>query len=496
MLNLVIHAMVYLGSTLMVYNIYGFVRFARNVQGNDDWGRDRRILYIPIILLVFFLLGYLIVGVLGNPDIVMAGILFGGSIFVSIMYHLLDRITKKIVENERLAAELMVAERSNEVKTEFLAMISHEMHTPMNVILGLDELALKDQGVPNQTREKLEKIGLSAQHLLGLINNILDLSQMESKTRALRQGEFSLSNAVSQVSVITQTLCEEKGLEYKLSVAEDAKDSCMGDEMRVKNVLLSILDNAVKFTDPPGAVSFSVEVESVTEGSQSLRFVIADTGIGMSPDFIPNMFDTFSQEDGSSTNRRGGSGLSMAVAKQTVEAMGGSIAVSSTKGVGSTFTVVVTMAVVQHEEAKPHPVEPKGTGVQSLEGKRVLIVEDQDANAEIVADLLELEGVESERAENGQVAVDMVKASDLEYYDAILMDLRMPVMDGLTATKQIRSLSREDAKTIPIIALTANAFQSDVQQSLDAGMNAHLAKPTDVDLMYRTLKEHMHEKIH
>ena len=494
MLGIVIYAMVYLGSALMVYNIYGFVKFARNVQGNDDWGRDKRILYIPIILLVFFLLGYLIVGVLGNPDIVMASILFFGSVFVSIMYHLLDRITKKIVENERLSAELMAAEKSNEAKTEFLATISHEMRTPMNVSLGLDKLALKDQGVPQQTREKLEKIGLSAQHLLGLINNILDLSEMESKTQALRQGEFSLRNAISQVSVIAQTLCEERGLTYDLSVADNARDCCIGDEMRLKNTLLSMLDNAVKFTDPPGTVSFSVEVESMQEDAQSLRFVVTDTGIGISPEFIPKMFNAFEQEDVGSTNQHGGSGLSMAVAKRSVEAMGGSISVNSAKGVGSTFTVVIPLAVVHHEKPEKPAARPQSTGVQSLEGKRVLIVEDQDANAEIVADLLELEGVESERAENGQIAVDMVKASDLEYYDAILMDLRMPIMDGLTATRQIRNLNRDDASTIPIIALTANAFQSDVQQSLDAGMNAHLAKPTDVDLMYKTLKEHMHEK--
>lgn len=492
MLDIMIHAMVYLGSALMVYNIYGFVSFARNVQKSEDWGRDRRILYVPIVLLVFFLLGYLFVGILGDPDIVMAGILFGGSIFVSIMYHLLNRITQKIMENERLAAELMAAEKSNQVKTEFLATISHEMRTPMNVILGLDELALKDPDVPTQTREKLEKIGLSAQHLLGLINNILDLNEIESHTMALKNGEFSVRGAITQVSVITQALCEEKGLEYKLSVDDSVLDTCMGDEMQLKQTLLSILDNAVKYTDAPGAVSFCTELVSVEEGIQTLSFCVADTGIGMSEEFLPQVFSMFAREDSGSTSRYGGSGLSLAVAKNAIEAMGGQIDVSSTKGVGSTFTVTVPLAVAK-KEPKPAGAEPVLTGVDSLEGKRVLIVEDQDANAEIVADLLELEGVKSERAENGQVAVDMVADSSTEYYDAILMDLRMPVMDGITATRCIRSLDREDASTIPIIALTANAFQSDVQQSLDAGMNAHLVKPTDVDLLYRTLKTYMYE---
>lgn len=484
--NLAIYGMVYLGSALMVYNIYGFIRFARYVRGLKSWGGKNRILQIPIVLLVLFLLGYLAVGVFGKPDLVVSLILFGGSIFVFVMYKLLNGITQQVVESELLEAKLMATEESGRAKSSFLASISHEMRTPMNVILGLDDVALKNPELGPQTREQLEKIGQSGRHLLGLINRILEMNQIETGTLTLKNEEFSLSGAIEQVNAIAHTLCEEKGLTYQTSISEDMRIRCVGDEVQLKQTLLSLLDNAVKYTEAPGTVSFSAECVSRDEKTRTLRFTVRDTGVGISEEFLPKVFDLFAQEDGSSTDRYGGSGLSLAVAKQVVELRGGTIGVESKKNEGSAFTVTVPLPYAGEER----PAKPSEAGEEaiSLAGRRILIVEDLPENAEIVADLLELEDAETEHAENGQIALDMFSASKSGYYDAVLMDLRMPVMDGLEATRRIRALNRADARLVPIIALTANAFESDVNASMEAGMNAHLAKPADADELYETLR--------
>ena len=482
MLKTIISCMVFCGTALMLYNIYGFIRFERYVRKQKAFEKNYSILYIPIALLILFLLGYIAVGAFGNPDLIVAAILFGGSIFVFIIYLLLERITQRILENEKLESKLMATEEASRAKTAFLASISHEMRTPMNVIMGLDSIALLDPSLTSETKQHLEKIGLSAKHLLGMINNILVMNNIESGKLEIQSETFSLADVVSQVSAITETLCSQKGLTYHSAVQPEAEGTYRGDFLQLKQVLLSILDNAVKYTDAPGTVSLDIGIDADGESVRTLRFAVSDTGIGIDKDFLPKVFEVFTQEDGSFTNRFGGSGLSMAVTKNTVELMGGTISVSSEKNVGSVFTITIPLEYIkeQQEETVPETV--------SLAGRRVLIVEDLPENAEIVQDLLELEDVQTEHAENGQVALEMFDQSPLDYYDAILMDLRMPVMDGLEATRHIRAMPRADAKTIPIIALTANAFESDVRNSLDAGMNAHLAKPTDADMLYETLK--------
>ena len=499
MLNMLIYSMVYLGSALMVYNIYGFVSFARYIRGRGRWETQNSILYVPIVLLVLFLMGYLAVGIFGKPDLLVAGILFGGSIFVYLMYRFLNRITQRILENERLEAELMAAERSNEAKTTFLASISHEMRTPINVILGLDKLALQDETLGDQTRERLEKIGLSTQHLLGLINNILEINRMEAGELVHTFEQVSLrADVLDQVNALIGTLCEQKGLEFVSSVDDAVFDSVMCDPTQLKQVLLSMLDNAIKYTDAPGRVSFLVGIapsgeDAVKEQHQAVQFVVSDTGVGMDEEFLGRLFNVFEREDASSTNRHGGSGLSLAVTKSFVDGMGGTICAQSAKNEGSTFTVVIPLEMVPQEEVVAQE-EPQVE--VSLEGCHILIVEDIPDNAEIVADLLELEGATSDHAQNGEVAVSMFSQSAENYYDAVLMDLRMPVMDGLEATREIRALERSDAKTVPIIALTANAFAEDVKNTADAGMDVHLAKPIDVDLMYETLKQRIFESRH
>ena len=490
MLNYAIYIMIYLGALLMVFNIYGFIRFARFVKGLKMWGGRNAVLYVPIVLLVLFLVGYLMVGFFGSPSLTVAAILFGGSIFVFVMYWLLSGVTQRILSGEKLEAKLMAAEESDRAKTEFLANVSHEMRTPMNVILGLADLELKSPDLGDRTRQRLEKIGKSGKHLLGLINNVLDMNRMENGTMTLMPNEFCLEDSLGQVSAIIQTLCEEKGLEYTCGkIPPSAQGRYSADELQLKSVLISILENAVKYTDAGGSVGVQVDCIGQQDHVRTLCFKVSDTGVGISEEFLPRIFDTFAKEDASFTDKYGGGGLSLARAKSVIELMGGTIGAESTKGKGSVFTVTVPMTVVSETCCCETPGLPEEE--VSLAGRRVLIVEDVPENAEIVQDLLELEDVETEHAENGKVGLDMFAASPPGFYDAVLMDLRMPVMDGLESTRRIRALERPDAKTVPIIALTANAFAGDIQNALNSGMNEHLAKPADAELLYSTLRRHI-----
>ena len=489
----IIDAMVFLGSFLMVYNIWGFVRYTRYVKQKADFGKNSNVLYVPVLFLVMFLLGYLVVGFFGKPDLVIAGILLGGSVFVFIMYRALKQITTIIVDNEEKMSELLAAEKSRQEKSSFLSSISHEMRTPMNAILGLTRMALSHDDLPEKIREELEMIGQSGKHLLGLIDNTLDMQYLESGDYQVRSEYFCLKDMTDQIRAITLQRCKEKGLEFRLEMDRGTEGHYMGDVMLIKQVLLAILDNAIMYTEE-GSVKLTVRREKTEGDTCRLRFIVEDTGIGISPEFLPKVFDLFAREDASSKSRYGGSGIGLAVARNKARLMGGDIVASSEKGRGSVFEVTLPLPVCQKEEAVPETEEKQESTESteepvSLEGLRILVVDDVEMNTEITSDLLELEGMESECAQNGQIALDMFRASPEFYYDAILMDLRMPVMDGLEATRAIRSLERKDAGRVPIIALTANAFESDREKSREAGMNAHLGKPTDPESLYETLRQ-------
>ena len=267
--------------------------------------------------------------------------------------------------------------------------------------------------------------------------------------------------------------------------------SFVGDDLKLKQVLINILGNAVKFTEAPGVVTFTVEQTETRDDTCVLRFTIEDTGVGMDKEFIPRLFEAFSQEDSSSTNRYGGSGLGMAITRNIVEMMGGEITVESEKGLGTTFIVTVTLGRLAEEmqiidEAEPEP-QPEPEQPVSVVGRHLLIAEDNELNAEILSDLLDMEGISSEWAENGKIAVEFFAESEAGHFDGVLMDMRMPVMDGLTATRELRKLDHPDAARVPVIALTANAFEEDVRQCLEAGMDAHLSKPVDIDVLKETL---------
>ncbi len=525
-----------------------------------------------------------------------------------------------LAKNQALSDALAAAEQANKAKTAFLSNMSHEIRTPMNAIIGLNNIAMNEPSASDKVKEYLEKIGTSARHLLGIINDILDMSRIESGRMVIKNEEFSFAKTIEQVNTIISGQCRDKGIAYDCRIKGHVDQCYIGDDMKLRQVLINILGNAVKFTPEGGKVSFTVEEVSRFDGKSTLKFVISDTGIGMSEDYLPKLFDPFSQEDSTSTNRYGSTGLGMPITKNIVELMNGSIDVESKKGLGTTFTVTITLTDSEQETSaeeegipNPHemcvlvidddPVacehaqivlgqigiscekaysglegiemvklrharrepfdlllvdwkmpdldglettrqiraavgnetpiiiltsynwedivdEAKLAGVDTfaakplfagtvmdefraafrrknsrlerstadLKGRRLLVAEDMPVNAEILMMVIAMREMEADLAENGKAAVDLFAASEEGYYDAVLMDMRMPVMDGLEATKAIRSMNRSDAGTIPIIALTANAFDEDVQRSMQAGLNAHLSKPIEPETLFETLE--------
>ncbi len=546
---------------------------------------------------------------------------------LAILFYIFFLMQKR---EKQIEVEKVLAEESSRAKTSFLSNMSHEIRTPMNAIIGLDNIALKDPNLTPHTREQLEKIGASARHLLGLINDILDMSRIESGRMVLKSEEFSFRDFIDQINVMVNGQCVDKGLSFDCHIIGQVNDYYVGDDMKLKQVLINILGNAVKFTPVSGSVTFTVEQIAEFEDYCTLRFIIKDTGIGMSKEYIPKIFEAFSQEESGVSNKYGSTGLGMAITKNIVDMMNGEITVESEKGIGTAFTVTVTLKSSGRSVNSEHGHElPKGLrllvvdddsvaceharlvanaigveadtvtgarmaldriqtlrnqgnpygfvltdyrmpdmngieltrairaldgndtaiilltgyswedmqdeakaagvdGIMSkplfndslmreltaiidrreagatdslatsalevpeeedygLEGCKVLIAEDMEINAEILMDLLEMEGIEADHAENGRDAVEMFECASLNQYDAVLMDVRMPEMDGLEATRAIRAMDRPDARTVPIIAMTANAFDEDVQRSLQAGMSAHLSKPVEPERLYDTL---------
>ena len=411
----------------------------------------------------------------------------GGKTGVVCGFKDVDAEVRESLERSRdLLDALESAEQANRAKTAFLSNMSHEIRTPMNAIIGLNDLALKDPEVSPKTKEYLTKMGDSAQHLLGIINDILEMSRIESGLAAVRSEEFSFSRMLEQVNEIIGSRCRDKGLQYECRSLSRPEDRYIGDGAKLRQVLLSILDNAVKYPPAGGRVSLTVEEAARFDRRTTLRFTVSDTGIGISEEYLPRIFDAFSQEHDTATTAYGSTGLGLPITKRLVELMNGSISVASKKGEGAVFTVTVTLADAGQETPEAEAAErPKA----DLSGRRVLLAEDVDMNAEILAMVLDTREMASERAENGRIAVEKFASAAPGTYDAILMDMRMPEMDGLEATRRIRAMDRPDAKTIPIIALTANAFDEDVQRSMQAGLDAHLSKPVQPEALFDTLEK-------
>ena len=389
-----------------------------------------------------------------------------------------------LILNKNLTETAKVAESASRAKTVFLSNMSHEIRTPMNAIVGFNNIALNDPSISPKVREYLTKSEASAEHLLQLINDILDMSRIESGKMVIKNEEFSFVDMIEYINSTFNAHCHDNELVYSYECNDQIDEYFIGDAMKLRQVLINILGNAVKFTDKGGKVSLKVLKKSDDEEKTEIQFEISDTGIGISKEFLPHLFESFSQENTSATNKHGSSGIGLAITKNIVEMMGGTIQVDSEKGVGTTFTIVVSLQKSHNDHNKE---EESKVNEINFTGKHILIADDMEINAEILQIILEEKGIIVDVADNGKVAVEKFEQSKPGYYSAIMMDVRMPVMDGFEATRTIRSLNRSDAKEIPIIALTANAFEEDIQKSLQSGLNAHLTKPIQVDVLFETL---------
>ena len=541
--------------------------------------------------------------------------------FIIIVFMDVDaQIREAMAKNEALSDALSSAEAANRSKMTFLAGMSHEIRTPINAIIGLDTLALKNKDIDDATKDYLRKIGDSAHDLLSIINNVLNMSRIESGREFLHSHEFSLGSMLGQIGTQIEPKFAEKGVSFESSIPGETDDHYIGDDARLREVLIRILTKLIGSAERSGCITLTAEKTAEYKDQATLRFCIKDTGLEIGRENIPTMFDELSQQGGA------GRELDLAVTKKIVELMNGTINVESGKDIGTVFTVMVTLhkgsgkekarkgeldtnalfilivddnpieaqhaemvledagiradictngsealrkMQIQHAQGKPYNMvlmdwsmpgmngtetseeilrlygkesivvamtaynwddirdEARSVGVQDyiekplhtasiiedlkriahrsdmavlleskkarLEGRRILLAEDVDINAEIMTDMLDMENIKADRAENGKIAVELFEKSTAGIYSAILMDVRMPQMDGLEAAKAIRAMDREDAKRIPIIALTANAFDEDIQLSLQAGMNAHLNKPVEADHLIRILGELIYE---
>ncbi len=406
-----------------------------------------------------------------------------------------DREAEREIYNSQLKDALQTAQAANNSKTTFLSNMSHDIRTPMNAILGFATLLAKDAEHPEKVREYTKKITASGQHLLGLINDVLDISKIESGKTVLTTSEFSLNDLVSSIDTIIRPAAKAKHQTLDISVREIKHENLIGDETRLNQILLNLLSNAVKYTQEGGNIYLRIiGLKQHSSQYEHIRIEVEDNGYGMTPEYLKTIFDAFTRAENSTTNKVQGTGLGMAITKNIVELMGGTIEVSSEIDVGSLFTVELELRIpdIKTEELQvrdDHPVANIKEDI--LKGRHFLVAEDNEINAEILSELLDMEEASCEIAENGKLAVERFKDAQPGRFDAILMDVQMPVMNGYEASRTIRALEREDAGTIPIIAMTANAFAEDVKDAMDAGMNVHIAKPIDMNLLKEALSRYL-----
>ena len=394
---------------------------------------------------------------------------------------------KEIEEkNKELKATAKRAEAAAQAKTEFLSRMSHDIRTPMNAIIGLTHLADDETKLP-VIKEYLHKIDTSSKFLLGLINDILDMSKIENGDLTLKKDPLGLEEFKEYINTIIRPLVEAKHQTFQLHLPSHIGKDIMVDRLRFNQIFFNLLSNAVKYTPEGGVIEFYTEKLPMKEGKQGLRFVVRDNGIGMSEEFQKHMYTPFSQERSALSDSSNGTGLGLSIVKSLVDAMGGTISVKSELRKGTEFTVDLYVEMVEAKSTE----EAQQVSLERLKGKQILLVEDNEINIYVAQLILEKVGLVVTVAKNGKEAVDTFAQSAVHHFDAILMDVRMPVMDGLEATRQIRQLSRLDAASIPIIAMTADAFAEEQKKTIEAGMNYHLSKPIDPPLLYKILCEHL-----
>ena len=403
----------------------------------------------------------------------------------------MEESNKKLKKAKDITTEaLQTAENANKAKTDFLSNMSHDIRTPMNAIIGMTSLIRHDAGNKAKVIEYADKIDISSQHLLGIINDVLDMSKIEAGKTVFKYTDFSILDFITELNAIFHSQIDEKNQTLTIIKENIRHEWVNGDQVHLMQIFSNLVSNAVKYTQEGGKIQFLVE-ECETKSSvyAKYRFLVSDNGMGMSADFKDTIFDAFTRAESSMTNKIQGTGLGMAITKNLVEAMGGTIDVKSELGQGSCFEVLIDLRIAEDrfvssaEQAEKD--EPAGN---VLKGMRFLCAEDNELNAEILMELLKIEGAECTICENGKRVLEAFEQSAPGDYDMILMDVQMPVMNGYEATKAIRRSSHELAKTIPIIAMTANAFSEDIQHSLAAGMNAHVSKPVEMKVLEKTIR--------
>jgi PAS domain S-box-containing protein len=378
-----------------------------------------------------------------------------------------------------------MADARTRAKNDFLANMSHDIRTPMNAIVGYTNIAKSHWDEPEVVADALDKIGSSSHFLLSLINDILDISKIESGKMQLSLAACDLRDIFRRIEDITALQAKNKSITITYSHDTVHHYKVMADDLRIEQVLINITGNAIKYTPEGKSVELIAEELGATEDKKiKYRFIVRDTGIGISEEYLPHIFESFTREEKTTVNRVQGTGLGLAITARVVEMMGGVISVKSRPGEGSEFTVELAL---EPSEPDDDTAEPDEMLQSVLNGKRVLLVEDNAINAEIATIVLEQYGIVVDHAENGRIGADKAMTAEAGYYSAVLMDIQMPVMNGYEATRAIRSLPGEYYRTLPIIAMSANAYDEDIRASLDSGMNAHIAKPFQPDDLIKTL---------
>ena len=395
----------------------------------------------------------------------------------------LNNVLEKTLGREKLAKE--EAEQANRSKTDFLSTMSHDIRTPLNAILGLTELTKKRTEEPEAVAEYLGKIEQSGKHLLTLINDILDISKIESGKLNITPGPFALMEVDDYLKSLCQPAAQGKELHLTIRTEQVSEKQLYGDKLRIYQVFINILTNALKYTDAGGTVEAVLKESLIDEEHARLCYTVTDTGIGMTPEFMEHMYENFSRAKDGRIDKVQGTGLGLAICKRIVDAMEGRIACESKPGEGTTFTVTLSLPLVEAGQADNNN-NNNGEGLP--EQLHLLVAEDNDLNWDILSEMLEDENITCERAENGREAVDRLKGTPEGTYSLVLMDIQMPVLNGLEATKEIRALEREDLKKLPIIALTADAFAENIEECRSAGMNSHVAKPVNLEVLLREIK--------
>ncbi len=393
-----------------------------------------------------------------------------------------ERIEKAVIEAEQ---EKQNAQKANIAKTNFLASMSHDIRTPMNAIVGMTDIAKYNIDDKDKVWECLNKITASSTQLLNLLNNILDMSEIEMDELKLKETQFSMTEMVENLHVVLSQMARGRKVELEMT-CEAEHVNLMGDVVRLRQVLMNMVSNSIKYTEAFGRVRAAVKECSDDEDYAVFDIVVEDTGVGMTEEFIQNqMFQPFERAQDKYVQKIEGSGIGMSITKRILDAMGAELRIESTVGVGSKFLVHVRFK--KDKEIQKNFRQEDGVAVLDATGKRILVVEDNDVNMEIITAILEHTHAHVTCAWDAEEAIDLISQSMVGHYDMILMDIQMPGMDGYAATRAIRSMDRKDTMTIPIMAMTANAFAQDVEKALSAGMNAHIAKPIDVDELFQKM---------